>query len=66
MPRSVILIQITKIISLLDINECSQGNGGCSDSCNNTIGSYYCSCNTGYSLNTDKHNCTGTSCAVVT
>ena len=43
----------------LDINECIDDNGGCSDSCTNTIGSYYCSCNSGYTMNTDKHNCTG-------
>ena len=32
----------------LDINECEDNNGGCSQLCINTIGSYYCNCNTGY------------------
>ena len=46
--------------SFLDINECSEENGGCSLACINTIGSYYCSCHTpGYTLTFDKHNCTG-------
>ena len=45
----------------VDINECSTNNGGCSDNCTNTLGSYLCSCTvTGYTLNDDKHNCTGT------
>ena len=32
----------------LDINECEDDNGGCSQLCINTVGSYYCECNTGY------------------
>ena len=47
------------LISNLDINECHQNNGGCSDFCDNIIGSYYCSCGTGYLLDAAKHNCTG-------
>ena len=43
------------------MNECSTNNGGCSDNCTNTLGSYSCSCTvTGYTLSDDKHNCTGT------
>ena len=34
----------------LDINECDVFNGGCSHYCNNTDGSYYCSCPVGYEL----------------
>ena len=35
----------------IDINECSHNNGGCEDTCNNTMGSYKCSCQViGYSL----------------
>lgn len=42
-----------------DIDECQQNNGGCSDSCINTLGSFYCECDTGHKLNTDKATCVG-------
>ena len=34
-----------------DVNECENGNNSCHDNanCTNTIGSYTCSCNTGFS-----------------
>ena len=35
---------------ILDIDECSSNNGGCSDMCVNTNGSYYCECLEGYEL----------------
>ena len=38
----------------IDINECEIDNGGCEQNCENTIGSFRCSCNTGYVL----HNIT--------
>uniref|UniRef100_A0A8D3CYM5 Protein S n=1 Tax=Scophthalmus maximus TaxID=52904 RepID=A0A8D3CYM5_SCOMX len=33
-----------------DVDECSKRNGGCDHECNNTIGSYRCSCHQGYML----------------
>jgi len=44
---------------LTEINECHINNGNCEYNCTNTPGSYYCTCNTGYQLHFDKHNCTG-------
>ena len=44
---------------ITDINECASYNGGCSQTCSNTPGSYSCSCNSGCVLNIDGHNCTG-------
>lgn len=44
----------------VDINECLTNNGNCSSTCNNTVGSYSCSCESGYALDVDGHNCTGT------
>ena len=42
-----------------DINECNTNNGGCFHNCHNTIGSYYCTCNIGFLLDNDYHNCSG-------
>ena len=42
-----------------DINECSTGNGGCNQVCINVIGSFQCSCNAGYELDSDQRTCIG-------
>ena len=43
----------------IDNNECLTNKGGCSQICNNTVGSYFCDCSEGYVLDADKHNCSG-------
>ena len=43
----------------IDINECKANNGGCDHICTNTESSYICSCNSGYQIESDEHNCTG-------
>ncbi|CAH1238322.1 MATN2 [Branchiostoma lanceolatum] len=40
-----------------DKNECSSGNGGCSQTCSNTRGSYVCSCQQGFVLDSDGRGC---------
>lgn len=45
--------------SIIDQNECDTTNGGCSQNCMNTEGSFYCTCNAGYKLNADKRQCDG-------
>jgi len=42
-----------------DIDECAVLNGGCEHSCHNTIGSYFCSCNKGFELASNSHDCPG-------
>jgi len=44
----------------LDINECLDNNAGCNQICENTNGSYYCSCNSGFEMSSDNHTCIGT------
>ncbi|XP_055850904.1 dorsal-ventral patterning protein tolloid [Episyrphus balteatus] len=46
----------------IDKDECSENNAGCQHHCQNTLGSYKCSCRNGYTLNDDGHNCTETKC----
>ena len=43
----------------LDINECRTDNGECTQTCDNTDGSYQCSCWDGYELTSDGYTCIG-------
>ena len=44
----------------VDINECEDRfSGGCDQICNNMIGSFDCSCNTGFELGSDGFQCLG-------
>ncbi|KAL5497494.1 hypothetical protein EMCRGX_G013970 [Ephydatia muelleri] len=43
--------------TVVDINECSTNNGNCSQICMNTIGSYICSCVSGYLLGANNQSC---------
>ena len=42
-----------------DINECLCSDHGCQQWCNNTDGSYICSCDAGYELNDNGKTCDG-------
>ena len=52
-------ITVLFINFFIDIDECAPNNGGCQHTCNNINGSFYCTCNDGYTLNPDGKNCTG-------
>ncbi|XP_070141824.1 latent-transforming growth factor beta-binding protein 4 isoform X2 [Drosophila kikkawai] len=41
----------------VDIDECQVNNGGCSHRCENSEGSFKCSCPPGYSLDAKQRNC---------
>ena len=45
--------------SYLDINECHTSNGGCHHNCINTIGSYACQCNEGFTSTNNGEYCSG-------
>ena len=58
-PCSWIIIIINPSF-VIDINECSSNNGGCSDQCTNTDGGFYCSCSApNFQLSPDGRTCTG-------
>ena len=42
-----------------DINECLSNNGGCSYQCENSIGSFSCKCQDGFTLAQDQRSCVG-------
>ncbi len=42
-----------------DNDECALGTDMCSQSCRDTLGSYTCSCQSGYTLAADGHACNG-------
>ena len=47
------------LFQISDINECTLNTDGCSQGCTNTQGSYYCGCNSGYTLATNGRTCQG-------
>ena len=42
-----------------EINECDLGTDACDQVCTNTVGSYNCSCNDGFTLDEDGFACVG-------
>ena len=42
-----------------DINECTDGSSNCHHMCTNDDGSYHCSCERGFSLQSDGITCRG-------
>ncbi|XP_036364063.1 fibrillin-1 isoform X2 [Octopus sinensis] len=44
-------------VTCIDIDECEKKNGKCDHKCVNTLGSYFCKCNDGYSLHPKGHSC---------
>jgi len=52
-------IGIETVICVADIDECRDNNGGCSQICNNTAGSYQCLCHEGFLLTNDNKTSQG-------
>lgn len=42
---------------LVDINECFEETGACSQICENSVGNYTCKCSDGYKKQADGHTC---------
>lgn len=49
---------------ILDINECNRNPPPCEDVCDNTIGSYQCSCSDTSKSVTENGSCTGNACNI--
>ena len=52
-------IIVFNVVYSVDIDECGLGTHQCAQDCSNTVGSYTCSCQTGYTLNADGRRCDG-------
>ena len=60
MQESATLYINRELIVIIDVNEChTEERNNCDQICINTIGSYNCSCGTGYLLNEDGYQCDG-------
>lgn len=57
------LYYIVHDIWLIDINECTLGTDYCQHNCHNSVGSYTCSCDAGYKLDSSGYHCTGEWCS---
>ncbi len=53
------LVSLSLYLYLSDIDECVMGIDTCEQNCHNNIGSYTCSCDAGYTLNTNGRLCDG-------
>ncbi len=42
-----------------DVDECIDDIHDCSQNCHNTVGSYTCSCNDGFVIDSDSRGCNG-------
>jgi hypothetical protein len=59
-------VPLAMISFVIDNNECrSNSSNACQHNCTNTAGSYSCSCNSGFRLNTDGRTCTGENLAAI-
>ena len=56
---SMVFICMQLQVVLVDIDECARQIDNCDQNCHNTIGSFYCSCNTSYLLNSNGYSCNG-------
>ena len=52
-------VKLIDNLHITDIDECYFNNGHGGQNCFNTVGSYFCTCNSGYHLHSDKHRCIG-------
>ena len=59
MPLKSFFSSALYTIHSLVFDVCDIENGGCEHNCTNIGSSYYCTCNSGYELHTDRITCHG-------
>ena len=45
------------LMTCIDVDECAESTVGCAQTCSNVPGSYFCSCESGYRLTSDRLGC---------
>ena len=50
-------LQTGDVLSVTDVNECLNNNGGCSHTCANMAGTHRCECPPGYTLHSNRRDC---------
>ena len=54
-----ITLLVLCLCHVTDVDECEEGISGCTQECTNSDGSFVCSCNVGYLLESNGKTCTG-------
>ena len=57
--HTALFIKLIKNHIIADVDECSEETDECTQNCDNTIGSYVCSCNDGFIIDVDRRTCDG-------
>ena len=52
-------MMVINTLNIADLDECQTDNGGCTQTCTNTFGSFVCTCGVGYLLAADNLGCDG-------
>ena len=60
-----VTVSIHIIYFNVDIDECTNNTGNCTQTCTNTEGSFTCGCDDGYILDRDGTTCNGMYCEII-
>ena len=58
-PVILIIINVSSTFFHADINECTEQSDRCAQTCINSVGSYTCTCTSGYRLSSNGYTCNG-------
>ena len=57
--QTLTTVNVDYVFMHTDVDECATNNGGCAQTCTNTVGSFVCSCQSGYTLASNGLTCDG-------
>ena len=53
----IVVVVVVVVVVFPDVDECVSGTANCLQICINTVGSYECDCQAGFSLSEDNTTC---------